>query len=111
VRELAEEVERGGADVVIAGAGMAAHLAGAFAAQTVVPVIGVPLPTEPFGTLDSLLSTVQMPKGIPVATVTAGKTGAVNAALLAVEILSLKEDSLKEKLRRYRRELNQRTGS
>ncbi|KPJ59922.1 MAG: hypothetical protein AMJ46_09115 [Latescibacteria bacterium DG_63] len=109
VKELAEGTEQGRADLVIAGAGMAAHLAGVVAAHATVPVIGVPLSTEPFGALDSLLSTVQMPKGIPVATVSAGRTGATNAAVLAAEILSLKDESLKPKLREYRKELRSNT--
>jgi phosphoribosylaminoimidazole carboxylase PurE protein len=109
IRKLAKGVERGEADVVIAGAGMAAHLAGVVASHTTIPVIGVPLATEPFGALDSLLSTVQMPRGIPVATVAAGRAGAVNAAVLAVEILSLNDESLKGKLREYREELRSKT--
>jgi phosphoribosylaminoimidazole carboxylase PurE protein len=110
VRKLAREVEQGKAEVVIAGAGMAAHLAGAVASHTTVPVIGVPLASEPFGALDSLLSTVQMPRGIPVATVAAGKAGAVNAAILAVEILSLKNDQLRSRLHEYRSGLSSKTG-
>ncbi len=109
VRELGKGVEQGRADVVIAGAGMAAHLAGVLASHTTAPVIGVPLATEPFGALDSLLSTVQMPRGIPVATVAAGRAGAVNAAILAVEILSLKKDELRSRLLEYRKELSSRT--
>ncbi|UCF77669.1 MAG: 5-(carboxyamino)imidazole ribonucleotide mutase [Candidatus Eiseniibacteriota bacterium] len=106
VRELAARVQEGGADVVIAGAGMAAHLAGTLASLTTVPVIGVPLLADSFGALDSLLSTVQMPAGVPVAVVSAGKAGAVNAAVLAVEILSLKDGSLKPRLSEYRKKFS-----
>ncbi len=90
----------GGAQVFIAGAGGAAHLAGVIAARTQVPVIGVPMATQTVGGLDSLLSTVQMPRGIPVATVAIG--GAENAALLAVAILALSNEALAERLAGYR---------
>jgi 5-(carboxyamino)imidazole ribonucleotide mutase len=86
--------------VIIAGAGGAAHLPGMLAAKTILPVIGVPIPTSQLGGLDSLLSIVQMPKGVPVATVAIGN--AANAALLAAEILSLADDSLAERLRQWR---------
>jgi phosphoribosylaminoimidazole carboxylase PurE protein len=89
-----------GARVFIAGAGGAAHLAGAVAARTQLPVIGVPMATQIAGGLDSLLSTVQMPRGVPVATVAIG--GAENAALLAVAILAIADDALAEKLADYR---------
>lgn len=105
VRTLARKAREGGVRVVIAAAGMAAHLAGAIASQTTIPVIGVPLETEPFGALDSLLSTVHMPPGVPVAAVSPGRAGAVNAALLAVEILSLSDKSLGAKLEQYRKGL------
>ncbi len=84
--------------VFIAGAGMAAHLAGAIAAHTVKPVLGVPLSSSPLNGMDSLFSTVQMPAGIPVATFAIGKSGAINAALFAVSILSLSETGLSSKL-------------
>jgi phosphoribosylaminoimidazole carboxylase PurE protein len=90
---------------IIAGAGGAAHLAGVVAAQTTVPVIGVPLVANGLGGLDALLSTVQMPAGIPVATVAIGKAGARNAALLAVEILALADETLQQKLADHRKEL------
>ncbi|MBN1503536.1 MAG: 5-(carboxyamino)imidazole ribonucleotide mutase [Candidatus Eisenbacteria bacterium] len=105
VRALARKARGEGVKVVIAAAGMAAHLAGAIAAQTTLPVIGVPLETEPFGALDSLLSTVNMPAGVPVAVVSPGRAGAVNAALLAVEMLSLTDKSLGSRLDQYRKGL------
>lgn len=94
--------EERGIRVIIAAAGGAAHLAGALAARTVLPVIGVPLEATGLGGLDALLSTVQMPPGIPVATVSVGAWGARNAALLAVEILGVADISLRERLRAYR---------
>jgi 5-(carboxyamino)imidazole ribonucleotide mutase len=94
-------VERG-LEVIIAGAGGAAHLPGMVAAQTVVPVIGVPVQSAALNGLDSLLSIVQMPKGIPVATVAIGEAGAANAALLAVAILATTRPELRERLIAYR---------
>ncbi|MGZ6340284.1 MAG: 5-(carboxyamino)imidazole ribonucleotide mutase [Candidatus Limnocylindrales bacterium] len=85
-----------GIEVIVAGAGGAAHLPGMLAAKTILPVIGVPIPTQHLGGLDSLLSIVQMPRGIPVATVAIGN--AENAALLAAEILALHDDALRERL-------------
>ena len=105
VRELVREAEKDGCRVFIAGAGWAAHLAGVVASLTVRPVIGVPIPSSPLNGLDSLLSTVQMPAGIPVATVALGNGGAQNAALLAVSILALSDDSLRTKLEGYRKEM------
>ncbi len=105
VRKFAQSAERQGYQVIIAGAGMAAHLAGALAAHTVLPVVGVPLAGSNLGGLDSLLSTVQMPAGIPVATVAIGKPGARNAALLAIEILALSDKRLVRRLRAYRESL------
>ena len=93
-----------GFEVIIAGAGGAAHLAGVIAAHTVLPVIGVPV-TSALNGLDSLLSTVQMPKGIPVATVAIGPAGAANAGLLAVAILATSRPDLRQKLQAYRAEL------
>ena len=93
-----------GLEVIIAGAGGAAHLAGVIAAHTVLPVIGVPV-TSALNGLDSLLSTVQMPKGIPVATVAIGPAGAANAGLLAVAILATSRPDLRQKLQAYRTEL------
>jgi 5-(carboxyamino)imidazole ribonucleotide mutase len=96
----AEDAAERGLRVIVAGAGGAAHLPGMLAAQTTLPVIGVPMPTQHLGGLDSLLSIVQMPRGIPVATVAIGN--AENAALLAAEILALSDDALAERLREWR---------
>lgn len=96
------EAEEGGIEVIIAGAGCAAHLAGVTAAQTVLPVLGVPLEGSPLGGLDALLATVQMPGGIPVATFAIGAAGAKNAALFAAAILARKDDSVREKLSKFR---------
>jgi len=90
--------EKNGVQVFVAAAGMAAHLAGAVASKTTKPVIGVPLDASSLGGLDSLLSTVQMPAGIPVATVAIGKAGAKNAGFLALQILALNRSDLAEKL-------------
>jgi 5-(carboxyamino)imidazole ribonucleotide mutase len=97
------DVEGRGCEVFVAAAGGAAHLAGVVASKTLKPVIGVPMGTA-LGGLDSLLSTVQMPAGIPVATVAIGRAGAVNAALLAAEILATSDPDLAERLRAYREE-------
>ena len=99
-KAFAESAEENGFGVIIAAAGMAAHLAGAIAASTTLPVIGIPVRGGMLDGLDALLSTVQMPPGIPVATV--GVDGAVNAGLLAVEILAVSEPELKEKLKAKR---------
>ena len=101
----AEEAPGRGIRVIIAGAGGAAHLPGMLAAKTTLPVIGVPMPTKHLDGLDSLLSIVQMPRGIPVATVAIGN--AENAALLAVEILALGDPALRVRLQRYRADLTQ----
>ena len=98
--EFVKNAEKNGFGVIIAAAGMAAHLAGAVAANTVLPVIGIPISSKNTGGVDALLSTVQMPSGIPVATVAID--GATNAALLAIEILALSEPSLAEKLKEAR---------
>lgn len=103
--KLIESSERKGVEVFIAVAGKAAHLAGVVAAHTARPVIGVPVGSSPLGGLDALLSTVQMPKGVPVATMGVGKSGASNAALLAIQILSLKDPSLTERLKDYREKM------
>lgn len=94
-----------GLEVIIAGAGGAAHLPGMVAAQTVLPVIGVPVQSKALNGLDSLLSIVQMPKGIPVATVAIGAAGAANAGLLAVAILATTRPALRAKLEAYRAEI------
>jgi phosphoribosylamine--glycine ligase len=103
VLKLVRSAERKGADVIIAGAGMAAHLAGVVASHTILPVIGVPLFVAPLNGLDALLSTFQMPPGVPVATVSIGKAGAKNAAVLAVEILARSDKNLQRKLRAFRK--------
>jgi len=103
--EYASSAAGRGLEVIIAGAGGAAHLPGMVAAHTVLPVIGVPVPTAALSGLDSLLSIVQMPKGVPVATVAIGAAGAVNAALLAVAILATSRAELRGKLQKYREEI------
>jgi len=103
VAELVKEAERKGADVIICGAGMAAHLAGAVASQTLLPVIGVPLSSSSLNGMDALLSTVQMPPGVPVATVSIGKAGAKNAAVLAAQIIAREDKDVLRKLRAFRR--------
>jgi 5-(carboxyamino)imidazole ribonucleotide mutase len=102
VARFARDADGRGLRVLIAGAGGAAHLAGVIAAHTVLPVIGVPMDGGPLHGLDALLSTVQMPGGIPVATVALGKAGARNAALLAVAILALSDPNLRRRLVAYR---------
>jgi len=98
--QYATEAEKRGVRVLIAGAGLEAHLAGVVAAHTVLPVIGIPLATSSLGGLDSLLSTVQMPPGVPVATVAIN--GSRNAGILAVEILAAHDTGLRDRLRQYR---------
>jgi phosphoribosylaminoimidazole carboxylase PurE protein len=100
---LIAESEKKGAKVFIAVAGKAAHLAGFVAGKTTAPVIGVPVESAGLGGLDALLSTVQMPKGVPVATMGLGKAGAANAAILAVQILSLRSPRLKKKLEEHKK--------
>jgi len=100
--QFIQNSEEEGVEVFIAAAGGAAHLAGVVAAHTVLPVLGVPMVGWSLDGLDSLLATVQMPRGIPVGTLAIGKAGAVNAALLAVSILAGKRPELKEKLLEYR---------
>ncbi len=100
--EYAETAESRGLRVIIAGAGGAAHLPGMTAAKTVLPVIGVPVLSSALNGMDSLLSIVQMPRGVPVATVAIGKAGAVNAGLLAAQILGASEPEIRERLHRYR---------
>jgi 5-(carboxyamino)imidazole ribonucleotide mutase len=100
----AESAEARGIEVIIAAAGGAAHLAGVIAAHTLLPVLGVPMESPALKGLDSLLSMVQMPGGIPVGTLGIGKAGAVNAALLAVSILANRHPDLREKLRQFREE-------
>lgn len=102
VRSLVGGAERDGVRVFICGAGMAAHLAGVVASLTVRPVIGVPLPGGLEGGMDALLATVQMPGGVPVATVAVGKAGARNAAVLAAQMIALGDGAVEEALRRAR---------
>jgi phosphoribosylaminoimidazole carboxylase PurE protein len=94
-----------GLKVIVAGAGSSAHLAGVTAAETTLPVIGVPIDSSPLSGLDSLLSTVQMPPGVPVATMGVGKSGATNAAMFAVQILALGDEKLTKKLAEYKEQL------
>lgn len=102
--EYATTAESRGMQIIIAGAGGAAHLPGMVAANTVLPVLGVPVESAALKGMDSLLSIVQMPGGIPVGTLAIGKAGAANAALLAVAILANHDPALKEKLRQFREE-------
>ena len=102
--EYAHTAEARGLEVIIAGAGGAAHLPGMVAGHTLLPVIGVPVQSRALSGMDSLLSIVQMPAGVPVATMAIGKAGAINAALLAVSILSAARPELREELARYRRQ-------
>ena len=102
--EFASTAESRGIEVIIAAAGGAAHLAGVIAAHTVLPVLGVPMKSDALNGLDSLLSTVQMPAGIPVGTLAIGKAGAMNAALFAIAILANTRPGLKKKLRDFRAE-------
>lgn len=106
VRYVRDAQEKG-IKVFIAGAGNAAHLAGTIAAHTICPVIGVPIDSSPLHGIDALLSTVQMPKGIPVATVAVGKGGAGNAALLAIEILAISEKRLVGQLQNFRKSMTE----
>jgi 5-(carboxyamino)imidazole ribonucleotide mutase len=103
VAEWAKSAAGRGIKAIIAGAGGAAHLAGVVAAHTTLPVLGVPMPSKHLQGLDSLLSTVQMPKGIPVATFAIGEAGAANAALYAVAMLALSDKALAQKLADYRK--------
>jgi len=100
--EFAEQAEARGIEVVIAGAGGAAHLPGMVAAKTLVPVLGVPVPATGLQGIDSLLSIVQMPKGVPVGTLAIGRPGAANAALLAAAIVANKHPEVRDLLRAYR---------
>jgi 5-(carboxyamino)imidazole ribonucleotide mutase len=106
--EFAQSAAEKGVKVIIAAAGMAAHLAGVMAAQTTLPVIGVPIESGGLGGMDALLSTVQMPPGVPVATTAIGKAGAKNAAILAVQILGLSDEALSEKLVEFKKEQEQK---
>jgi 5-(carboxyamino)imidazole ribonucleotide mutase len=103
--EFARSAAGRGVKVIIAGAGAAAHLAGVIAAETTLPVIGVPLSASALNGLDSLLATVQMPAGIPVATVAIGKAGATNAGILAAQILATGDAGLAEKMKAHKQKL------
>ncbi|MFH1846140.1 MAG: 5-(carboxyamino)imidazole ribonucleotide mutase [Candidatus Omnitrophota bacterium] len=102
--EFAKTARQRGIKIIIAGAGGAAHLAGIIAAHTTLPVIGVPMESRLDG-IDSLLSTVQMPAGVPVATVSVGKPGAINAAILSAEILGVHDKDIEKKLEEHKKEL------
>lgn len=104
-REYARTAHERGIQVIIAGAGGAAHLAGVIAAETALPVIGVPIDSSPLKGMDALLATVQMPAGVPVATMAVGKAGARNAGVLAVQILALSRPEMQKKLRDYKEEM------
>ncbi len=104
--EFAETAKDNGTQVIIGAAGGAAHLAGVLAGHTTLPVIGIPMPAWALDGMDSLLSTVQMPKGVPVATVAIGKAGAINAAILAVQILALADEDLAAKLVQYKKDMH-----
>ena len=103
VLEWSSTAEQRGLEVLIAGAGGAAHLPGVVAAKTILPVLGVPVASTTLGGADALLSIVQMPKGVPVGTLAIGKSGAANAALLAIAILGGKRPELREKLKAWRK--------
>jgi phosphoribosylaminoimidazole carboxylase PurE protein len=103
--KIASEAEERGIEVIIAGAGMAAHLAGVIAAHTIIPVIGVPIDSSSLHGLDSLLSTVQMPPGVPVATMAIGKAGAKNAAILSAQIIGRKDHAIVKRLKDYRKKM------
>lgn len=109
VVSMIKDAEKDGVKIIIAGAGMAAHLAGAVAAQTTLPVIGVPLEGSSLDGLDALLSTVQMPAGIPVAAMAIGKAGAKNAGILAAEILALSDDKISGVLKEWRKKMSKTT--
>jgi len=103
--EYAKTAKNRGLKVIIAGAGMAAHLAGVLAAHTDIPVIGVPLDSSPFNGMDALLSTVQMPPGVPVATMAVGKAGAKNSGVFAVRILALEDPALASRLVKFKEDM------
>jgi 5-(carboxyamino)imidazole ribonucleotide mutase len=102
LKQCIEGAESSGVKVFIAAAGMAAALPGVIASETVLPVIGIPVDGKNLSSLDSLFSMIQMPKGVPVATVAVGRAGAVNAAVLAAQIIAVSDDNLKEKLKSYK---------
>jgi phosphoribosylaminoimidazole carboxylase PurE protein len=103
--DFAKKAAERGVKVIIAGAGGAAHLAGVIAAHTILPVIGVPIPSTSLNGMDSLLSTVQMPAGIPVATVAIGKPGATNAGILAAQMIGLSDEAIAKKMHAHKEKL------
>lgn len=109
-RNYAREAVKRGFEIIIAGAGGAAALAGVIASETTLPVIGVPIDSSPLKGLDALFSTVQMPSGVPVATMAIGKAGAVNAGILAAQILALKYPEIRERLNNFKMKLSQGAG-
>jgi phosphoribosylaminoimidazole carboxylase PurE protein len=108
VIDIVGDAEVKGTKVIISAAGAAAHLGGVIAAHTTLPVIGVPIDATSFSGMDALLSTVQMPGGVPVASMAVGKAGAKNAALFAIQILSLSNDTLKKKLIKYKEDMKKK---
>jgi phosphoribosylaminoimidazole carboxylase PurE protein len=105
IKILTKSAEKEGVKVIIAGAGMSAHLPGVIASYTTLPVIGVPLNASPLSGIDSLFSIVQMPPGVPVATMAVGEAGAKNAAILAIQILALSDEKLKKRLEKFKQDL------
>ena len=105
VQKVINQACEDGVQIFIIGAGAAAHLAGVVAAHTAIPVIGVPIDSSPLKGWDALLATVQMPPGVPVATVSVGNAGAVNAAVLAAQIIALSDETIAENLRQYKQNL------
>jgi len=103
--DFAKKAAERGIKVIIAGAGGAAHLAGVIAAHTILPVIGVPIPSTSLNGMDSLLSTVQMPAGIPVATIAIGKPGATNAGILAAQMIGLSDESIAKRMHAHKEKL------
>lgn len=103
--KLAVNAEKNGVEVIIAGAGMAAHLAGILAAHTIVPVIGVPIDSSALHGIDALFSTVQMPPGVPVATMAIGKAGSKNAAIFSAQIIGLKDPKVAKRLKAFKKKI------
>jgi phosphoribosylaminoimidazole carboxylase PurE protein len=103
--KLTQGAQKKGVEIVIAGAGSAAHLAGVIAAHTILPVIGVPIDSSPLRGIDALYSTVQMPPGIPVATMAVGRAGARNAAIFAAQIIALKDRKIATVLKTYKKKM------
>ncbi len=103
--KLVKDAEKNGVEVIIAGAGAAAHLAGVIASHTILPVIGVPIDSSALKGIDALYSTVQMPPGIPVATMAVGKAGAKNAAIFAAQISGLKDNKIAKALKEYKKKM------